>query len=68
MHAVLYVDVVNPHRERGTDPCKRFRTIRRGTGQLSESPLPQANAYAILAGLSGAPIQVRSRSSNTTAA
>jgi integrase len=25
-----------------------FRTIRRGTGQLSESPLPQANAYAMV--------------------
>lgn len=25
-----------------------FRTIQRGTGQLSESPLPQANAYAMV--------------------
>jgi hypothetical protein len=25
-----------------------FRTIRRGTGQLSESPLPQAKAYAMV--------------------
>ncbi|SAL67238.1 phage integrase family protein [Caballeronia udeis] len=25
-----------------------FRTIRRGTGQLSETPLPQANAYAMV--------------------
>ncbi|MEA3084377.1 MAG: hypothetical protein QOC89_2074 [Paraburkholderia sp.] len=25
-----------------------FRTIRRGTGQLSDTPLPQANAYAMV--------------------
>jgi len=25
-----------------------FRTIRRGTGQLSTKPLPQANAYAMV--------------------
>jgi site-specific recombinase XerD len=25
-----------------------FRTVRRGTGQLSETPLPQANAYAMV--------------------
>jgi integrase len=25
-----------------------FRTIRRGTGQLSTTPLPQANAYAMV--------------------
>lgn len=25
-----------------------FRTIQRGTGQLSDSPLPQANAYAMV--------------------
>ena len=25
-----------------------FRTIGRGTGQLTESPLPQANAYAMI--------------------
>jgi site-specific recombinase XerD len=25
-----------------------FRTIRRGTGQLSDAPLPQANAYAMV--------------------
>ena len=26
-----------------------FRTVRRGTGQLSETPLPQANAHAMVA-------------------
>jgi integrase len=25
-----------------------FRTIQRGTGQLSDTPLPQANAYAMV--------------------
>lgn len=33
----------------GDDPKgPLFRTIRRGTGQLSETPLPQANAYAMV--------------------
>jgi integrase len=33
----------------GDDPKgPLFRTIRRGTRQLSESPLPQANAYAMV--------------------
>lgn len=33
----------------GADPKGAlFRTIRRGTGQLSDTPLPQANAYAMV--------------------
>jgi site-specific recombinase XerC len=33
----------------GEDPKgPLFRTVRRGTGQLSETPLPQANAYAMV--------------------
>jgi site-specific recombinase XerC len=33
----------------GADPKRAlFRTIRRGTGQLSDMPLPQANAYAMV--------------------
>ncbi|OTP67690.1 tyrosine-type recombinase/integrase [Caballeronia sordidicola] len=33
----------------GDDPKgPLFRTIRRGTGQLSDTPLPQANAYAMV--------------------
>jgi integrase len=33
----------------GSDPKgPLFRTIRRGTGQLSNSPLPQPNAYAMV--------------------
>jgi site-specific recombinase XerC len=33
----------------GDDPKgPLFRTVRRGTGQLSETPLPQANAYAMV--------------------
>jgi site-specific recombinase XerC len=31
------------------DPKRSFfRTVRRGTGQLSDAPLPQANAYAMV--------------------
>ncbi|MFM0258071.1 tyrosine-type recombinase/integrase [Paraburkholderia sediminicola] len=33
----------------GDDPkSPLFRTVRRGTGQLSDTPLPQANAYAMV--------------------
>jgi hypothetical protein len=44
-----------------------FRTIRRGTGQLSDTALPQANAYAIVRRARSRPGSAR-RSATTTGA
>jgi site-specific recombinase XerD len=46
-----------------------FRTIKRGTGQLSPAPLPQASAYAMIqrrAGLAGIKSKVNNNNFRTT--
>ncbi|HET9087012.1 MAG TPA: site-specific integrase [Acidobacteriaceae bacterium] len=46
-----------------------FRTIKRGTGQLSSAPLPQASAYAMIqrrAGLAGIKSKVNNNNFRTT--
>jgi site-specific recombinase XerD len=45
-YLVAYVDGCDL---RGNPKAPLFRTIGRGTGKLTETPLPQANAYAMVA-------------------